>query len=47
MAIRIRKLIVVGTIAMVILLANTWLIAGWLDRAGLVDWARHLRSDYL
>lgn len=47
MVLRIRKLIVVSVIAAVILLANVWVIAGWLDDVGLVAWARNLRSEYL
>ena len=46
MFLRIRKLIVISLIAAVILLANTWAIASWLDNAGAVAWARHLRSEY-
>ena len=46
MNLRIRKLIVVSVIAAVILLANVRVIAGWLDDAGLVAWARSLRSEY-
>ena len=46
MAIRIRKLIVVSVITAVSLVANVWVIAGWLDDAGLVAWARSLCSEY-
>ena len=46
MALRIRKLIVVSVIAAVILLANVWVIADWLDHVGVVAWARNLRSEY-
>ena len=46
MALRIRKLIVVSVIAAVIVLANVWVIAGWLDDVGVVAWARNLRSEY-
>ena len=47
MNLRIRKLIVVSVVAAVILLANVWVIAGWLDDVGVVAWACHLRSEYL
>lgn len=46
MTLRIQKCIIVSIIAAVILLANAWVIAGWLDDAGLVAWARNLRSQY-
>ena len=47
MALRIRKLIVVGVIAAVILLANALVVAGWLDDLGLVASAGHLRTEYV
>lgn len=47
MILGIRKLAVVAAIAAVLLLANAWVIAGWLDDLGLVASARHLRTEYV
>lgn len=47
MSLGTRKLIVVGVIAAVILLANVWVIAACLDGLGLVASARHLRTEYV
>ena len=43
----IRRLIIVGLIGAVILLANTWAIASWLSKAGLIGWAQRVRVEYL
>jgi hypothetical protein len=46
-SLRTRKLLIVSGIAAVILLANVWVVAGWLDDVGLVGWARNLHSGYV
>jgi hypothetical protein len=46
-SLRTRKLIIIAAITAVILLANIWAIAGWLDNVGVVSWARNLRSEYV
>jgi len=47
MTLGIRKLVVFVLVAAVFLLANLWLIATWLAEQGVVDWARHVRKEYL
>ena len=47
MTLRIRKLIILGLVAMVFLLANIWLVVSWLDHLGVLEWARYLRRQYL
>ena len=46
MPLRTKKIIVVAVIGAVILLANAWLVAEWLDRIGVIACAQHLRSEY-
>ncbi len=47
MSLTIRKTIVLGLIGSILLLGNIMLVANWLADKGVVDWARHLRADYL
>jgi len=47
MTLGIRKLVVLVLAAAIFLLANLWLIAAWLAEQGVVDWARHVRKEYL
>ena len=43
----IRKVIVIGLVAGVFLMANARVIAGWLADRGLVDWAASIRRESL
>jgi hypothetical protein len=45
-SLRAKKIVVVAVIGAVILLANAWLVAEWLDKLGAVDWAQHVRAEY-
>ena len=47
MSLTIRKIIVLGLIGSILLLANILLVANWLAERGVVDWARGVRSEYL
>jgi len=47
MALRIRKLIVLGMFGGVLLLANALVLANWLDELGVIDWASWLRAEFL
>ena len=47
MTVGIRKLIVLVLVGSIFLLANLWLIVAWLAEQGVVDWARHVRQEYL
>ena len=42
-----KKLILIGTIATLLLLANLWELVAWLDRVGLIGWAERLEMKYL
>jgi len=47
MTLTIRKVVVLGSIGAILLLGNILLVANWLAERGVVDWARHLRAEYL
>ena len=47
MTLGIRKLVVLVLVAAVFLLANVWLVVNWLETAGAVDFAKHVRKEYL
>jgi len=47
MTLGIRKLIVVGLVAAVLLLGNFILVANWLQQKGIIDWAKDVRHEYL
>mgnify|MGYP001600967450 CR=1 FL=1 len=42
-----KKVVVLAALAVVILLANFWALAGWLDGLGVIACARHVRSEYV
>lgn len=47
MTLKIRKVIVIGTIAAILITANIMLIARWIDNMGIPDAARQIRQDFL
>ena len=47
MSIGSRKLVVVGVIAAVLVLANAGTIVGWLQGLGLIPLAEYLRAEYV
>lgn len=47
MTLGIRKIIIAGVVAVTLLLANFFVLARWLDRAGVIGWAQGLRHEYL
>lgn len=47
MSLSIRKLVVLGLVAAVFLLANMWVVVNWLQDQGVIGMARDIRSDYL
>ena len=47
MSLRMKKIVVLGILAAVVLLANIWALARWLDGLGVVAWAQHVRSEYV
>ena len=42
-----RKLIVLILVGTIFVLANIWLVVNWLDERGVIDWAEHIRTEYL
>ncbi len=47
MTIKMRKLIVIVPVASILLLAHLLALSEWLDRAGVVGWARSIRTEYV
>ena len=47
MTIKMRRLIVVVPIAVIMLLANFLVLADWLDRSGMIGWARVIHTKYM
>ena len=47
MTLGIRKLIVIVLVASIFLLANLFFVVNWLDKHGVVDWAKYIRSEYI
>ena len=47
MSLVIRKVIVVGLVVGVFVMANALVIAGWLADRGLIDWASSIRREFL
>ena len=47
MRLGMRKLIVLVLAGSIFLLANIWFVVSWLEEAGIVDFAKYLRQEYL
>ena len=47
LSLAIRKLIVVGLVVSVFLLANALILAFWLDEVGVIAWASSIRQEFL
>ncbi len=47
MSLTIRKAVVLGLIGSILLLGNILFVANWLAEKGVVDWAHHIRAEYL
>ena len=47
MSLTIRKIFVLGLIGSILLLGNILMVANWLAERGVVDWAHHIRAEYL
>ena len=43
----IRKTVVLILVGSIFLLANVWFVVKWLEEKGLVEWAGHIKSEYL
>lgn len=46
MSLGVRKLIVVGVVLSIVLLANALTLADWLAGAGVISWAAGIRHEY-
>jgi hypothetical protein len=42
-----RKLILIGLLACLFLLANAMILAHWLDKTGVIGWANSIRREYI
>ena len=47
MSLGIRKIVVVGLVAGVFVMANALVITGWLADRGLIEWAASIRREFL
>jgi hypothetical protein len=47
MTLRMRKIIVATAVAAVLILANFFVLARWLDDIGLIPWAQTVRDRYV
>lgn len=47
MALGIRKLIVLGLVCGIFLMANAIMVANWLADKGVIDFAKHIRTEFL
>lgn len=47
MTLSLRKLIVLGIVACVFMLANAYIIVNWLAENGLIDYAVDIRREYI
>ena len=47
MTLNAKKLVVLLVIAVIFIEARIWDVAHWLDRVGIVEWARHVQTVYL
>ena len=47
MSLGIRKLIVIGFLGFLFMVANAMLLAHWLDEKGIIRWAHSLHQEYI
>ncbi len=47
MSLGTRKVIVLVLVGVLFLIANIWIVANWLQEKGVVEWAKHIRGEYL
>ncbi len=47
MTIKMRRLIIVVPVASILLLTNLLVLGEWLDRTGIIGWARSIRAEYV
>ena len=47
MRLGIRKLVVLILVGSIFLLANVWFVVKWLEEAGIVEFAKYVKTEYL
>ena len=47
MTLTVRKLTVIGLIGTVFLVANAWFVVNWLADEGVIEWAVHIRKEFI
>ena len=47
MSLGTRKLVVLVLVASIFVLANVWIVVRWLEEKGVIDFAKHIRTEYL
>ncbi len=47
MTIRIRKLMILAVLGIVLLLSHILTISIWLEEAGVIEWARRFRQEFV
>ena len=47
MSLSSRKAIVILAVAAVVMVANIWIVANWLEEKGVIGFAEHVKAEYL
>lgn len=47
MSLSTRKFIVLCCVGVIFLVANIWLVASWLEEKGSIEFAKHVKAEYL
>ena len=47
MSLGTRKAVVIAAVAAIFLVANVWIVANWMEERGVIDWAKHIRAEYV
>jgi hypothetical protein len=47
MSLSTRKFIVLCCVGVIFLVANIWLVANWLQEKGAIEFAKHIKTEYL
>ena len=47
MSLGTRKLVVLILVGSIFVLANVWLVVKWLEEKGVIDFAKHIRHEFL
>ena len=47
MSLSTRKFVVLCCVGIIFLVANIWLVANWLEEKGAIEFAKHVKAEYL